>query len=688
MEQITAVRAVRNGLTSMIPVLTIGAFALILQTFPFEPYQHFLTTPVGSFLLELFVLVYGATFGVLSVHMTYCISRAYMKLRAGPEVMRGGAVTSSLISFFLLAGASLENFSIDSVGPKSMFLAILTALGASFLYRVLDRFLRRVKYYHYSAGVDREFNRSLVALAPIALVSLAFALFNTLIVHLFQVDCFRTLLEHMFNGLFSLGETGFWKGFLFVLLSSTLWFFGIHGSNTLEEVMRTYFVPNLAANQAAVAAGQAPQAVLTKEFFDCFVLMGGCGATICLLIAISLFSRNAARRQLALTAAFPMFFNINELMVFGIPILFNPVMLFPFLTVPLVCYSVAYLSVSMGWVPMITNEVAWTTPILLGGYHATGSLAGSLLQLVNVTLGVGIYLPFVRMLDQQAERRARRDYEAFLDFFRANEQELTGTRLTEREDRFGDMAKALCAELRHSLEDRLVLYYQPQYHYNGSCVGVEALLRWQHPVHGILYPPLVVKLAEEMGLLPELEEAVLRRALADRPRVLSRFGPQVKLSVNVTGTTVVSPRFLDFCRQANSRDPFQGKNLCLEVTEQATLSFNTDTHEILNELREMGFQLAIDDFSMGQTSLHYLRDDLFDLLKLDGSLVRGIFDHQNTREIISSIAQLAASLNLTVLAEYVENQEQRDALHAIGCDLYQGYLYSPAVPLEEPQRTP
>ncbi|MBR3640976.1 MAG: EAL domain-containing protein, partial [Oscillibacter sp.] len=89
------------------------------------------------------------------------------------------------------------------------------------------------------------------------------------------------------------------------------------------------------------------------------------------------------------------------------------------------------------------------------------------------------------------------------------------------------------------------------------------------------------------------------------------------------------------------------------------------------------------DFSMGQTSINYLKDSTFDHIKLDGSLVRGLFTHQNCREIISSITQLADSLNLSVLAEYVETAEQRDLLHEIGCDCYQGYLYSPAVPIRE-----
>lgn len=571
------------------------------------------------------------------------------------------------------------------MGPKSMFLAILTGLGASALYLLLCRFFRRHRYI-FSAGADRVFNRMLSTLFPVAITALAFALLNAIVIRVFDVDSFRMLLSHAFNALFSYIRSGFLRGFFFVLLSSLLWFFGIHGSDTLEGVMQAYFTPGLAENQAAVAMGAEPTAVLTKGFFDCFVLMGGCGATICLLIAILLFSRSRARRGLGWTAAFPMLFNINELMVFGLPIIFNPIMLIPFLAVPLLCYSVAYLAVSTGIVPMITSEVAWTTPILLGGFRATGSVAGSALQLVNVVLGVLIYLPFVRLLDRQSDESAQQDFAAFLDFFQANEQELAASRLTERSDAYGDFAKTLCAELRHDLLSRLALAYQPQYRYDGSCIGVEALLRWQHPMFGALYPPLVIKLAEEGGFLPELEEAVLSRVLRDSDAVFLRFGAGIHISVNVTGVTIVTPRFRQFCRQLGEASPFRARNICLEVTEQAALSFNDGTLSALRELRDMGLALAIDDFFMGQTSVNYLKDGLFSLIKLDGSLVKGL-NNPNCREIVSSISALAASLGMTVLAEYVETEEERELLHCCGCDCYQGWLYSAAVPLDAAEET-
>lgn len=382
-----------------------------------------------------------------------------------------------------------------------------------------------------------------------------------------------------------------------------------------------------------------------------------------------------------------MLFNINELMVFGLPIIFNPVLLIPFILVPLINYSIAYLAVFTGIVPMITSSVEWTTPVFLGGYFATGSIAGSVLQLVNILVSVAIYLPFVRMLDRQNVEKAQSNFDEFMTFFRDNEADLASRRLLEIVDIHGDYAKDLCNDIRYRLEEGLCVAYQPQYHYDGRCIGVECLLRFKHPTFGFLYPPLVIKLAEEGGFLPELEEMILTRALSDRPKVLEKYGQGVKLSVNVTGTTIVTERYLAFCQKINEEDPFAGKNVCIELTEQAAISFNEATLNALKSFHNMGIMLAIDDFSMGQTSIHYLSDNMFNIIKLDGSLVDGIFTHKNTADIVASIISLAQSLNMTVIAEFVDSKKKKEALHEIGCDIYQGYLYSPAVFLANPADT-
>ena len=676
------VRAIRDGLVNMIPILIIGAFALILKTFPVKAYLSFIENFAGGFILTLLNLIYNATFGMLSVYMAFSISRSYMKLRDEDDIVHGGAIFASIVVFFILTGSLSEGFILGNMGPKSMLLAIISGLGASAMYITFCKLLKSRRQI-LTSGADRVLNKMLSTLFPIMIVVASFALGNALITRIFNMDSFHELYITALNKLFSVGSNGFFKGFFFVLLSSVLWFFGVHGSDALEGVMQEVFVPNLAINQALVENGGDATEVLTKQFFDCFVLMGGCGATICLLIAILIFSKNRARRGLGLTAAFPMAFNINELMVFGLPIIFNPVMLIPFLLVPLVCYSISYLALAIGVVPMIATEIEWTTPIIMGGYYATGSVAGSLLQIFNVLVGVAIYFPFVKILDRQAARINEQNYEEFRKYFIENEQNLQNQLIINMNNMYGDFAKELSAELTHDLKKYMDMYYQPQYDYDGSCVGVEALMRYNHPTYGTLYPPIVVKLLTECGKLKDLEIAILERVLEEKAEVYKKYGEGIKISINITGTTVVNDDFLDLLEEKNKEYNFKNNNICIEVTEKEDLPFNDDNLSALRKIVDMGITLAIDDFSMGQTSINYLKYDLFSIIKIDGGLVKGLTASANCREIIASIGQLAASLNMKVVAEFVQTEEEKEILHNIGVDYFQGYLYSPAKPLKE-----
>ena len=681
-QQVRLVRAIRDGLVNMIPILIIGAFALILKTFPVKAYLSFIENFAGGFILSLLDFVYNATFGMLSVYMAFSISRSYMKLREETDIVHGGAIFASIVVFFILTGSLSEGFILGNMGPKSMLLAIISGLGASALYITFCKLLKSRRQV-LTSGADRVFNKMMSTLFPIVIVVVSFALVNVLLTRIFDMDSFHDLYIAALNKMFSVGSDGFFKGFFFVLLSSILWFFGVHGSDALEGVMQEVFVPNLAVNQALVESGQAATEVLTKQFFDCFVLMGGCGATICLLIAILIFSKNRARRGLGLTAAFPMAFNINELMVFGLPIIFNPLMLIPFLLVPLVCYSISYLALATGIVPMIATEIEWTTPIIMGGYYATGSVAGSLLQVFNVLVGIAIYFPFVRIMDRQSASASQKNYEDFKNYFIANEQNLQNQEIINLNNMYGDFAKELSAEIRHDLDKYMNIYYQPQYDYDGLCVGVESLMRWIHPTYGVVYPPIVVKLVTECNMLKDLEIAILERVLSERKDIYKKYGDGIKVSINITGTTVVTEDFISLIEELNKEYDFANKNICIEITEKEDLPFSDENLNALRRIVDVGLILAIDDFSMGQTSISYLKYDLFSIIKIDGGLVKGLKASSNCREIIASISKLAESLDMKVIAEFVQTEEEREILHNIGVDYFQGYLFSPAKPLKE-----
>ena len=133
-EELTIVRAVRDALIHITPVVLIGAFALIFKSFPVKWYQDFTATFGGGVLPHLFEVIFNSTIGILSVYMTYSVSRSYMKLKSKSQTNEGGAIITSIMSFFIMSGAYLNNFGIEYMGAKSFFLAIIAGLGASCMY--------------------------------------------------------------------------------------------------------------------------------------------------------------------------------------------------------------------------------------------------------------------------------------------------------------------------------------------------------------------------------------------------------------------------------------------------------------------------------------------------------------------------------------------------------------------------
>ncbi|MBQ5418187.1 MAG: EAL domain-containing protein [Oscillospiraceae bacterium] len=221
--------------------------------------------------------------------------------------------------------------------------------------------------------------------------------------------------------------------------------------------------------------------------------------------------------------------------------------------------------------------------------------------------------------------------------------------------------------------------YQPQFDNTGHCIGAESLLRWNHTRYGIIYPPLVIHLAKESGALYELETYIIERSVSDSASFRECFGDKFKLSVNVTVTTLYDKRFIDFVKELAEKYHLKPGNVCIEITEETELVTSEETGELIRQVRSFGYTFALDDFSMGHTSLQYLQHNQFDLVKLDGNLVRSVLSNDRTKEIINSIVYLSRSLDFKVLAEFVETTEQKEALEQIGCLLYQGYLFSPAI---------
>jgi diguanylate cyclase (GGDEF)-like protein/PAS domain S-box-containing protein len=231
----------------------------------------------------------------------------------------------------------------------------------------------------------------------------------------------------------------------------------------------------------------------------------------------------------------------------------------------------------------------------------------------------------------------------------------------------------------------LVLHYQPRMRVaTGELVGVEALIRWQHPRRGLLEPARFIEIAEDSGLIVPIGEWVIDAACAQLSSWQRTLKPDLHLSVNLAvGQVADGERLYRAVANAVQRHGVRPATLELELTESHLMKDIEEKCVLLNRLGELGVSLAIDDFGTGYSSLSYLKKLPVDSIKIDGSFVRDIEDDPNDAAIIRAILAMAHSLKLSVVAEGVESAAQLRALRELGCDEYQGFHESPALAAAE-----
>ncbi len=233
-------------------------------------------------------------------------------------------------------------------------------------------------------------------------------------------------------------------------------------------------------------------------------------------------------------------------------------------------------------------------------------------------------------------------------------------------------------------EEQFVVYFQPQFEVSTEkLVGMEALVRWKHPTLGLVPPAQFIPIAEETGLIIEIDRLVMKLAMAQFSSWYERGLHPGLLSLNLAMRQLNEDDFLDYLSNTMDDNNFQVEWLELEVTEGQVMQNPELSIQKLNKIHKHGIAIAIDDFGTGYSSLAYLKKLPLDKLKIDQSFVRDIPEDEDDMAITKAIIALGKSLNLTLIAEGVETQEQKDFLSSNGCELIQGYFYSPPVGAED-----
>lgn len=229
------------------------------------------------------------------------------------------------------------------------------------------------------------------------------------------------------------------------------------------------------------------------------------------------------------------------------------------------------------------------------------------------------------------------------------------------------------------------LYYQAQYNHYGDIIGAEALLRWQHPVHGKESPGLYIPIAEESDLILSIGQWVLEQACRDIKKLEQLSLPESfnKIAINISAKQLIQHDFKESILKAIKQNDIPAKRLALELTENLLVENIEDSIKLIASLKENAIDCAIDDFGTGYSSLTYLKRIPASVLKIDRSFVTNIAQSSESAAIASMIISLGKTLNMDILAEGVETQEELNCLKELGCFHYQGFYFSGPLPFNE-----
>lgn len=381
--------AIRDAFVVSMPLMILGSFGTLINTLPIQAYQDFMTNLFGEKWLAFGNGLNNGTFGILSLltvaALGYNLGRSYKA-----DGLMCGIV--ALSSFFVFGG-------LTGLNSKGLFVALICGIVATEIFVRLSGNEKLV--IKMPDGVPPAVGKAFEALFP-SMITLSLFGLVPLVCAFMGVDdivnSFYEMVQKPFMGL----SNNLFAAIVIPFAIQILWFFGLHGGNILAPFMETINTPAIDANISALAAGEPAPYLINKPFMTAFVHLGGAGATIGLIIALLLVARRVKTLRTVTELSAPAsIFNINEPMIFGFPIVLNPILFIPYVFGPVILCVIAYLATKVGAVPAATFVVPWNIPPIIGGVLATKSWTGGALAAVNLLLSVLIYLPFVKIIVKQ-----------------------------------------------------------------------------------------------------------------------------------------------------------------------------------------------------------------------------------------------------------------------------------------------
>ncbi len=458
------------------------------------------------------------------------------------------------------------------------------------------------------------------------------------------------------------------KTFIQVIITHIIWWFtGIHGTH----------IYNIFAD-ISYTQQEIFQNLTSETFIYSFLVFGGAGSTLSLIIAIILKSKNYHSRKISFISLPFAIFNINEILLFGLPIIMNFTLLIPFLLLPIFNFFTSYLVFSFFAVPESNYILSWTTPIFVSGYLLADAKTFTFvfLQLFNLVAGVFIYLPFMKIYDEAQE--LNNDTKKLKEKFNIKDEVDT----IEEISFFKTQAEIIKEKSNtHKMVEDLIsgdllLYYQPKIDIkNGQCYGFEALLRFKTKDNKIVGPYFISQI-EKAGYNFVIDLWVINEVLQDLEKWHKKsFFP--KISINLSPESISNEYIVNKIIRK-----LKNKNVEIEILERTFASEHCKFMENILKLKANGFAISIDDFGTGFSSLQYLHILPANIIKLDKTLLDNITTSKG-KILYKDIAKMCQHLNYTLISEGVETKEDVDFLKSIKIDIIQGFYYSKAIPFNE-----
>lgn len=400
--------ALKDGFAVLLPVMIVGSFFTLILNFPVPAVTDFLNSVFGTSWSMILSKAYQVTVPLLALLSTLSITY-FMTVRIKGDIIPTLVLNFMLFLMFTPSASYVLNEETVTIsgsyvnsymGAKGYFLAMILGLLIPMLFKKLCsiRFLN----IKLPDSVPPNVLTSFLVLIPTAIMLLLGGLLQYAISFLSDKSIFEYVYTLIQTPIREIVGTSYLGGLISVFFTYLAWFFGLHGGQLVNPINNIVFGELMPANIAAFAAGESiPNFFTGTPFFEAFTKIGGGGNVLALIIAILLVAKTSQYKEIAKAGLLPSLFNISEPIVFGLPVVLNPILIIPFLIAPMVSYTIAYFISSIGAIAPMVIQVPWTIPVGIYMYMSTaGDILAALLQIGMLVVSVLIYIPFIRLSEK------------------------------------------------------------------------------------------------------------------------------------------------------------------------------------------------------------------------------------------------------------------------------------------------